>query len=366
MENILHPEWDKYRKALCCKCSERINLSCSKRHYRIESIYLLKSQCCKLAKMFSCCGKQRFRIILKLFLTVCRNNHCDNSKHHSLVTGRKVIEELFHFFLLLLHIIRNGGREVIIGILPTLPVCNIGFHTKQTVFCFLYCFISRNRNNINRHHQISVHIRKFRYHTVLDIGRIFTKKKDSSITVSHLEIVLFKFHCVGADIILKIVSLFSCFLNIKVERAFFSHTIEVVENTKSFVCFQFHTLTSKPAEVSNQICTDTGKISSCVLHTLFVDGNGNILILNNGVCTRCLIKKHFVVFLSILVQIISGCRNKDCLLKIQSVEPTIIDCDFCRCTTVKRVQKFGIFKEHRFLILTARHCIVNIRKAISL
>ena len=366
MENILHPEWDKYRKTLCCKCSESVNLSCSKRHYRVESIYLLKSQCCKLAKMFSCCGKQCFRIILKLFLTVCCNNHRDNGEHHSLVTGCKVIEELFHFFLLLLHIIRNSCREVIICILSTLPVRNIGFHAKQTVLCFLYCFISRNGNNINGHHQISVHIRKFRYHTVFDIGRILTQKKNSSITVSHLEIVLFKFHCVRADIILKIVSLFSCFLNIKVERAFLSHTIKVVENTKSLVCFQFHALTSKSAEVSNQICTDTGKISSCVLYTLFIDGNGNILILNNGVCTRCLIKKHFVIFLSILVQIISGCRNKDCLFKIQSVEPTVIDCDFCRCTTVKRVQKFGIFKEHRFLILTACHRIVNVRKTISL
>ena len=86
----------------------------------------------------------------------------------------------------------------VIGILPTLPVCDIGFHTKQTVLCFLYCFISWNGNNINGHHQISVHIRKFRYHTVFDIGRIFTKKKDSSITVSHLEIVLFKFHCVAS------------------------------------------------------------------------------------------------------------------------------------------------------------------------
>ena len=39
-------------------------------------------------------------------------------------------------------------------------------------------FLREYASNINRHHQISVHIRKFRYHTVLDIGRIFTVPYD--------------------------------------------------------------------------------------------------------------------------------------------------------------------------------------------
>ena len=48
---------------------------------------------------------------------------------------------------------------------------------------------------------------------------------------------------------------------------------------------------------------NVGVDCAILMHTLFVDGNGNILILNDGVFTRCLIKKHFIVFLSILVQI---------------------------------------------------------------
>ena len=71
--------------------------------------------------MFSCCGKQCFRIILKLLLTVCCNNHRDNSEHHSLVTGCKVIEELFHFFLLLVKgelppVVRNFQHIIYAGI----------------------------------------------------------------------------------------------------------------------------------------------------------------------------------------------------------------------------------------------------------
>ena len=39
--------------------------------------------------------------IVELLFGICRMHHRQHGKHHSLVTGRKVIEELFHFFLLL-------------------------------------------------------------------------------------------------------------------------------------------------------------------------------------------------------------------------------------------------------------------------
>ena len=125
---------DKYRKALCCKCSNASIFLVPKRHYRVESIYLLKSQCCKLAKMF-CCGKQCFRIILKL-LSLLSAAPITIVITANIILWSRVVRSSrnsFHFFLLLLHIIRNSCREVVIGILPTLPVCDIGFRTKQTV-----------------------------------------------------------------------------------------------------------------------------------------------------------------------------------------------------------------------------------------
>ena len=114
--------------------------------------------------------------------------------------------------------------------------------------------------------------------------------------------------------------------------------------------------------MSNQIRTHTGKICSCVLNALFVDRDCNILILNDGVCTGCLVEKHFVIFFSVNIKVISGFGNKDCFFKIQTVKPSVVDCQFCSSTAVERIEKFRIFKEHCFFIFTTCNGIVNIRE----
>ena len=67
-------------------------------------------------------------------------------------------------------------------------------NAKQSALCFSYRFIGRNGYNVNGHHQVAIQVGKLGYHTVLDIGSVLTKKKDSPVTVSHFEVVLFKFH----------------------------------------------------------------------------------------------------------------------------------------------------------------------------
>ena len=134
--------------------------------------------------------------------------HRQDTEHHSLIPGGQVIQHLLGFFSLQLHIVRNHGRKVIVCILPSLPVRDICLHTKQTFFHFLYCFISRNRNHINTQHQISIHVGQFCYHIVFDVRSILTKKKYPSITISHAEIIFFKFKGIRTDIIFEAVSFF--------------------------------------------------------------------------------------------------------------------------------------------------------------
>ena len=293
-------------------------------------------------------------------------NHSEYSEHHSLITSGKVIKELLHFLFLLFHIIRNGSGKVIVLILLSLPVGNVRLNPKQSALCFSHGFIGRNGYNINRHHQVAIQVGKLSYHTVLDIGSVLAKKKDSPVTVSHFEVVLFKFHCIRANIILEIVSLFSRFLNIEVVGGFLPDTEEIVDNSQSLIGFKLHTFTSESCKVGNQVSTDTGKIGSCVLHALFVDRDSNILILNDGICPGRLVEKHFVIFLSVFVQLVAGFGNQDCFLKVQTVQPSVVDCQLCSCSTVKGIEKLGVFEEHRFLILTACHGIVNIRKLKAL
>ena len=76
-------------------------------------------------------------------------NHRQNCEHHALVTCSQIIQKLFHFTLLLLHVIRDGGREIVVLILLALPVRDIRLNTKQAILRFLDRFVSRNRHNIN-------------------------------------------------------------------------------------------------------------------------------------------------------------------------------------------------------------------------
>ena len=366
MVNVLNPERNKYRKAFCGKGSECVNLACSKGHSRIQSVHLLILENGKLAQMLSCRSKQSFGVVIKLFFGVRSMNHSEYSEHHSLITSGKVIKELLHFLFLLFHIIRNGSGKVIVLILLSLPVGNVRLNPKQSALCFSHGFIGRNGYNINRHHQVAIQVGKLGYHTVLDIGSVLTKKKDSPVTVSHFEVVLFKFHCIRANIILEIVSLFSRFLNIEVVGGFLPDTEEIVDNSQPFIGFKLHTFASESCKVGNQVSTDTGKIGSCVLHALFVDGDSNILILNDRICTGRLVEKHFVIFLSVNIKLIAGFGDKNGFLKVQTVKPSVVDSQLCSSSAVKRVEKLGVFKEHCFLVLTACYGKVNIRELEAL
>ena len=161
-------------------------------------------------------------------------------------------------------------------------------------------------------------------------------------------------------------SLFSRFLNIKVIGCFLADTEEIVDNSQPFIGFKLHTFASKSCKVGNQVSTDTGKIGSCVLHALFVNGDSNILILHDGICPGSLVEKHFVIFLSVNIKLIAGFGDKNGFLKVQTVKPSVIDSQLCSSSAVKRVEKLGVFKKHCFLVLSACYGIVNIRELEAL
>ena len=290
MANVLHTERDKDRKALCGQSTERLDLADTEGHRRIQSIKLLELENTELAKVLSRCGKQSFCVIVKLLLGVRRVNHRQNGEHHSLVTGRQVVEKFLHLLALLFNVIGELCREVVVGVLTTLPVGRIGFNTEQTTFSFPYRFVSRHGNNINRHHQIAVEVGHFRYHTVLDIGSILPQEQHSAVTLSDFEIVARKLHRVRADEILEVVTFSVGFLDVEAELRFFTGTVKVVENAEPFIRLQLHALTAEPSEVGNQVGTHTGKIVSRFLDILLAYRNGDIFLLNDRVCTGRLFK----------------------------------------------------------------------------
>ena len=83
-------------------------------------------------------------------------HHRKHGKHHPLVTGRQIIEELLAFLSLLLQVIGDNSGKVIILVLFPLPVRDIRFYPKQAVFHLTHGFIRGNRDNINREHHVTV------------------------------------------------------------------------------------------------------------------------------------------------------------------------------------------------------------------
>ena len=114
-------------------------------------------------------------------------------------------------------------------------------------------------------------------------------------------------------------SLFAGFLYIKVERGFLVHTVKVVEDTQPFISFQLHAFAAEPAKVGDQVSAHTGKIIPCVLNILLVDGNRYILILHDSICSRRFLQKDFVIFLTVFIEAVAFHRDKNVVLKIQSV-----------------------------------------------
>ena len=300
--DFLHSERDKHCKALCCEGTQGIYLPYTKWQSCIQSVHLLIFQHRKLAQMLSCGSQESFCIIVELLFGICRMHHRQHGKHHSLVTGRQIVQKFLAFLSLLFQVIRNNGRKIVVLVLLPLPIRDIGFHTKQTVFHLPHGFICGNRDNVNGQHHIPVQLTKLRHHTVLDICRILSEKNHTSISVTHSEAVALKFKGIGTDKILEIVTFPHRLGNIEVERCFFSCTVEVVEDTQLVACVQFHTFRPQTVKVGDKVSTHTGEVVSGFLNILLADGYGYILILYDGISPCRLIQKHFVIFLTVLIQ----------------------------------------------------------------
>ena len=146
---LLHLKGHKHRKALSGEGTERIDPPCADGKNGVQPVELLEFQNGKLAHMLSCHGKHRFGIAVELLFVVGGNDHRNNGKHHPLISRGQVVQKLLAFLALELHIIRHDGREIVVGVLPALPVGDVGFDTEQTVFHLPHGLVGGDRDNID-------------------------------------------------------------------------------------------------------------------------------------------------------------------------------------------------------------------------
>ena len=106
--------------------------------------------------MLPCRCEQGFRVIVKLLFGVCGMHHRKHGKHHPLVTGRQIVEELLAFLSLLLQVVGDDGGKVVVLVLFPLPVRDVGFHTKQAVLHLPHGFVRRDRDHVHGEHHVTV------------------------------------------------------------------------------------------------------------------------------------------------------------------------------------------------------------------
>ena len=128
----------------------------------------------------------------------------DHGEQHPLVAGREIVQHLAGFLTLLLQIVRNDSGEVLVAVLPPLPVGDVGFHTEELVLHLAHRFVGRHGDPVNGEHHAPVKVGQFQNHAVFDVAGIVLEEQHTTILTSHLEVVTMKLQAIWADRVLEI------------------------------------------------------------------------------------------------------------------------------------------------------------------
>ena len=294
--HLLHLKGHEHRKALSGEGAKRIDPPCADGENSVQPVELLEFQHGELAHMLSCHGKYRFGVAVELLFVVGGNDHRNDRQHHPLIPRGQVVQKFLALLALELHIIGDDSGEIVVGVLPALPVGNVGFDTEQTVLHLPHGLVGGDRHNIDRQHHIPVEIGQLCDHAVFDIRGVVLQKQDPAVFLAQLQTVAAFLHRVGADIVLEIVSLTHHVMWVEVKRRFFTLTVEVVEHPQLFGGIQLGTLGAEGGKMGNQVSADPGKVGTGFFNVLFADRHRDIFFLNDAVDAGSLVKQHLIVF----------------------------------------------------------------------
>ena len=215
--HLLYPERHENGQRFGSQCAECFDFPYSERHGCFEPVQLLILQHSHLTQFPADDRKNLVRIIVQLLLGVCRMHKSKHSEHHSLVSCHKVIKELSGLLPLLLHIVRNHSREVVVHVLASLEIRNIGFHTEHPLLHLPHSLICRDRHDVYRHHHVTAESGKLSHHVVRDIRGVVTEEQRSSVSVSDHEVIAVILISVRTYIVTEVMSQLHMIIQIKAE-----------------------------------------------------------------------------------------------------------------------------------------------------
>ena len=170
--------------------------------------------------MFSCNRLERFGVAVQLLFAVRQMHERDHSEQHSLVAGREVVQHFAGFLALLLQVIRHNGREILVAVLPPLPVGDVRLHAEQFVFHLAHRFVGRHGDHVDGEHHAPVKVGQLQNHAVFDVAGVILEEQDATVLIAYLEIFPMELQAIRADRILEIMPVLHRCLQVERKRGF--------------------------------------------------------------------------------------------------------------------------------------------------
>ena len=205
MADLLRLERHEHGEGFCGQRPQCIDTPQAERQRGDQAVLLLKAQFRKLAQMLARNGLERFGVAVQLLFAVRQMHERDHSKQHPLVAGREIIQHLAGFLALLFQIVRNDSGEVLVAVLPPLPVGDVRFHAEQFILHLAHRFVRRHGDHVNGEHHAPVEIGQFQNHAVFDVAGIVLEEQHTTVLIAHLKVVPMKFQTIRTDRVLEVV-----------------------------------------------------------------------------------------------------------------------------------------------------------------
>ena len=287
----------------------------------------------------------------------------DHGKQHPLVAGREIVQHLAGFLALLLQIIRHNSGEVLVAVLPPLPVGDVRLHAEELIFYLAHRFVGRHGDHVNGEHHAPVEVGQLQNHAVFDVAGIVLEEQHTTVLIAHLKVVPMKFQTIRADRILEVVPALHGGLQVERQCRFF-WSKEAAQDIQPFGSVQLVGGRIEPRELGRDLTCHAGEECTRFIHVLFVNGNRDEpLLFYAGGAAGDFAFQHPVELVHESVEAVAALREQDGIFKRLSVDLLVADRELRGRAAVQSVQQFAVAKEHRSLVLFGRDGIVDVRKA---
>ena len=361
--NFLRLERHEHGKGFRGQRPQRVNAPQTERQRGDQTVLLLEAQFCELAQVFSRDRLERFRVAVQFLFAVCQMHERDHGKQHPLVAGREVVQHLAGFLALLFQIIRHNSGEVLVAVLPPLPVGDVGFHAEELVLHLAHGFVGRHGDHVDGEHHAPVKVGQLQNHAVFDVAGVVFKEQHTAILTSHLEIIPMEFQTIRADCILEIMSALHGRLQVERQCRFF-WSKEAAQHIQSLGSVQLIGGRIEPREFGGHLARHARKECARFVYILFVNGNRDEpLLFHAGGAAGDFAFQHPVELVHESVEVISALRKQNGIFKRLPVDLLVADRELGGRAAVQSVQQFAVAEEHRRFILFRGNGIVDVRKA---